>query len=98
MIAPRSMTNIEKQANSFTKVALPMAVGLPVVASPVPSYIGSPVLLCYNDKEWLCTLEKLIDDCQLRIEKAREGKEYIKDNYLLSDIGKKYVSIIELYM
>lgn len=95
MIAPRDILNRECYSHSFTKIALPMAVGLPVVASPIPSYIGSPALLCNNDAEWEKTLNRLIDDYEYRKEKAVEGMKYIQEKYILDVIGKQYVEIIE---
>ncbi|MBD5537244.1 MAG: glycosyltransferase family 4 protein [Lachnospiraceae bacterium] len=98
MIAPRPMEGIEKLAHSFTKVAYPLAVGIPAVASPVPSYVGTPVMLCHNDEEWYNTLEKLILDEKLRQEKGQEGRKYVRAFYSVPYIADKYIQIMKKYM
>lgn len=98
MIAPRPMEGIEGLAHSFTKVAYPLAVGLPAVASPVPSYIDTPVIICRSEDEWYNTLKTLISDENLRQEKGMEGRKYIKDYYSVSYIAGKYIQIIRKYM
>ncbi len=95
MIAPRDMSVKKNYEHSFTKIGLPMAIGLPVVASPLPSYIGSPALLCENMNEWEITLKKLILDKEYRAQKAEEGIDYIKKNYTIDIIGTKYIEIIK---
>ncbi len=98
MIAPRPMEGIEKLAHSFTKVAYPLAVGLPAVANPVPSYVDTPVMLCRNDEEWEQTLTKLILDSAERQKHGEEGRQYVYENYSLAVIGEKYRSIVEKLM
>lgn len=95
MIAPRPMEGIEKLAHSFTKVAYPLAVGLPAVASPVPSYVGTPVILCRNEEEWEQALTRLITDAKERERVGKLGREYVQANYSLQVIGTRYQSIIE---
>ena len=95
MIAPRPMEGIEQLAHSFTKVAYPLAVGLPAVANPVPSYIGTPVILCRNDKEWMETLTKLITDAEERKRIGKQGREYVKENFSLQKIGEEYRKLID---
>ena len=98
MIAPRPMEGIEKLAHSFTKVAYPLAVGLPAVANPVPSYVDTPVILCRNDEEWLQTLTKLITDAEEREKNGKLGRKYVHDHYSLQVIGEKYRTIVENLM
>ena len=90
MIAPRPMNGIGQSAHSFTKVAFPLAVGLPAVANPVPSYVGTPVILCRNDEEWTEALTKLITDVEERRKIGKQGREYVKDNFSLQKIGEEY--------
>lgn len=90
MIAPRPMEGIEQLAHSFTKVAYPLAVGLPAVASPVPSYIDTPVILCRSDEEWMEALTRLIIDAEERKRVGKQGREYVKKNFSLQKIGEEY--------
>lgn len=94
MIAPRPMEGIEKLAHSFTKVAYPLAVGLPAVANPVPSYVNTPVILCRDDVEWSATLERLITDSAERQKHGKLGREYVHAHYSLQVIGEKYRKIV----
>lgn len=94
MIAPRDMAITKNYEHSFTKIGLPMAVGLPVVASPVPAYYNSPAILCETEKEWKTELVKLIENLQYRETKANEGITYVKENYDINIIGSKYIQII----
>ncbi len=95
MIAPRPMEGIGQSAHSFTKVAYPLAVGLPAVANPVPSYVGTPVILCRNDEEWTEALTRLITNVEERRKVGKQGREYVKDNFSLQKIGEEYRKLID---
>ncbi|MCM1262426.1 MAG: hypothetical protein NC313_06860 [Butyrivibrio sp.] len=97
MIAPRPMKDIEKAQHTLTKIACPMAIGLPVAASPVPSYIDTPALLCYNEREWYKTLRKLIISVDERRAIGEASREYVKKNLSTDVIAKEYESIIKSY-
>lgn len=92
-IAPRKMEGIDKLSHSFTKVALTGAVGLPTVASPIPSYINTPVALCYNEQEWRETLSFLVQSPQLRQLEGGKLRDYIRENYSINVIGEQYKEI-----
>lgn len=95
MIAPRPMEGIEKLAHSFTKVAYPLAVGLPAVASPVPSYVDTPVILCRNEEEWMAELVKLAQSVEERSHVGTLGREYVRQHYSLQVVGEEYRRILE---
>lgn len=95
MIAPRPMDGIEHRGHSFTKAAYPLAVGLPVVASPLPSYLDTPVILCNTEQEWYDTLTNLIGNPDKRNRLAKQGIRYVKDNYSIEVIGEKYRGILK---
>lgn len=94
MIAPRPMEGIEKQQHTLTKIASPMATGLPVVASPVPAYIGTPAILCHNETEWYDALRKLILDEKERQRVGKESREYVKRHLATDAIVQEYLSVI----
>lgn len=96
MIAPRPMEGIEKLAHTLSKIAHPMAVGLPVVANPVPSYVGSPAVLCSDNREWKSALVKLIKDKNERERIGTISREYIRQHYSQESICKQYVNLIQL--
>ena len=89
-IAPRKTDGIELLSHSFTKVALTGAIGLPTVASPVPSYLGSPVVICQEEEQWYAELSKLIESYELREKKGTELRDFILQNYSLRVIGEQY--------
>ncbi len=95
MIAPRPMDGIEHRGHSFTKAAYPLAVGLPVVASPLPSYLNTPVILCNTEHEWYDTLKNLIENPDRRNQLADQGSRYVKDNYSIDVVGEKYIGILK---
>lgn len=97
MIAPRPMEGIERQQHTLTKIASPMAIGLPVVASPVPAYIGTPAILCNNEMEWYEALRKLILDVNERQKIGMESREYVKQHLATDVIAQEYLSVINLF-
>ena len=98
MIAPRPMDGIEKLAHTLSKVAHPMAVGLPAVANPVPSYLNTPVVLCDTNEQWYASLKELIRNPQLRQQLGNESSEYIKQHYSIETIGSQYLTILKKYL
>lgn len=95
MIAPRPMKGIEGLAHTLSKIAHPMAVGLPVVASPVPSYVGSPAILCTNDTQWQEALENLIERKEERERIGSLSRRYIKEHYSQEIICQQYINLIK---
>lgn len=96
-IAPRDLEDPYNRAHSFTKIGYPMAVGIPVIASPVDSYKNSPAILCSSKEEWETNLEKLIMDHEYREELSIKGVEYCK-NFSLQKIGKIYEAYLAQIM
>ena len=95
MIAPRPMEGIDRLAHTLSKIAHPMAVGIPVVANPVPSYVGTPAILCTNEEEWKTALCKLIEDKEERKRVGKLSRDYIRKNYSQEIICKQYLDILE---
>jgi len=96
MLAPRPMDGIEKRSHSFTKASYPLAVGLPTVASPLPSYYDTPVILCYNEDEWYERVKELITDVEMRQKIGDEGVKFVYENYSMEAVGKKYVEVLRM--
>ena len=92
-ISPRDMSKKYNHGHAFTKIGYPMAAGLPVVASPVPSYSGSPAFLCSSDNEWEECLEKLIIDASLRNSLGQQGRAYVRDHFSRDIIIGKYIDL-----
>jgi len=77
-----------------------MAMGIPVVASPVGEnnfvikneYNG---FLASNDSEWTENLEKLILNKTLRKKLGDNAYDFVKENYSLEIVAKKFIEMIE---
>lgn len=94
-IAPRDLSNPYNLGHSFTKIGYPMSVGIPVIASKVPSYIGSPALLCESKADWYDNLSLLLKDRQRREAIGKDGIAYCKENFSKPVITKKYLSFFD---
>jgi len=76
-----------------------MGMGIPVVASNVGNtkniisnnYDG---ILVNNDKEWLMSLTKLIDNPNLRAKLGINGRKKVENNYSLQVTSYKYLEIL----
>jgi len=75
-LAPRDLSDPYNLYHSFTKIGYPMACGLPVLASPIPSYLNSPAVICRNTSEWLKEIESLIEDVEKRQILSKAGINY----------------------
>lgn len=65
------MHNPFYRAKAFSKPLVYMALGLPVIASGIPSFTdlirdGQDGFIAYNDEEWIYKLACLVDDVELR--------------------------------
>lgn len=81
-LAPRDLHDAYNLGHSFTKIGIPMALGIPVVASPIPSYEGSPaILLNSNDACWYDTIEELLLDPKRCTQLSLEGRNYCKKHF-----------------
>ena len=94
-IAPRDLNDSYNLAHSFTKIGIAMAIGLPVIASPVPSYVGSPAILCSNKEEWMKGLVRLFTNPVLLRKLSEKGRTYVKKNYSISVIKRKYIEFFK---
>lgn len=97
-ISPRDLSRKYNLGHSFTRIAYPMSVGLPVVASPIPSYKDSPAILCSERKEWEDRLNNLICNCELRKKLGESGRIFVKNNFSADIIIKKYENLFNTLM
>jgi len=94
-VAPRKLDNSYDMGHSFTKVGYPMSVGLPVVASPVPSYLETPALIADKDEEWFNHLSMLISDQHAYNELSQKGISFVRNNFSLDRIGEMFLNIFK---
>jgi glycosyltransferase involved in cell wall biosynthesis len=89
--APRDLSDSYNLGHSFTKIGVAMAVGLPVIASPVPSYRDSPAILCDSKETWDAALARLFREHTLLNKLSKEGRRYVQKYYSPSVIKMKYI-------
>lgn len=94
-LAPRDLSQPYNLGHTLTKVAYPMSVGIPAVASAVPSYINREVLICNTEEEWYSALSKLITSAEYRQYVGDKSREFIRRNYTINQIGQQYIDLIE---
>ena len=97
-ISPRDLSRKYNLGHSFTRIAYPMSVGLPVIASPIPSYKDSPAILCSEKKEWEDMLNNLICNCALRKKLGESGRIFVKNNFSADIVIKKYENLFNTLM
>lgn len=97
-IAPRDLTSSYNLGHSFTKIAYPMAIGLPVVASPVPSYKDRVAILCEDEDCWYRQLKALIESPEKRTKLGNLGREFVRENFTIEKIGKQYSELFNQYL
>lgn len=89
-IAPRDLSDPYNLAHTFTKIGGAMAMGIPVVASPVPSYQSSPALLCETEGDWRKTLTALAAGEYNLNELSQRGTSYVWQHYRPEKIKADY--------
>jgi glycosyltransferase involved in cell wall biosynthesis len=95
-IAPRDLADTKNLGHSFTKIGIPMAVGLPIIASPVPAYQGSPAILCATPEEWQANLKLLFEDVKKRKTLSRAGRTYCQKRYSTQKIMQDYRDLFSM--
>ena len=89
-ITSRDMNWSYNLGHSFLKIGHPLAIGIPVVASPIPSYLKSPAIICNDKASWFNNIKELIEDSDLRSSLGRDSIKYCKANFSSNIIMKKY--------
>ncbi len=94
-IAPRDLSQSYNLGHSFTKIGYPMAVGIPIVASEVPSYAGSPAILCKNEADWYNNLASLLEDENHRKSLGERGASYCQKHFSATVTQKRYIDFFQ---
>ena len=92
-IAPRDLTDPYNLAHTFTKIGGAMAMGIPVVASPVPSYVGSPAIMCATNDDWNQTLTAIAAGEYDLVDLGKRSTEYTQKHYHPDKIKRDYESL-----
>lgn len=99
MVAPLQSTRWN-EGKSALRVGIGMALGIPVIASPVgeQKYVirhGVNGFLANNEEEWYTYLKILIEDEHLRKKMGKEGRKIAENELSLEVNGKKLYEIIK---
>lgn len=93
-IAPRQFDMAYKYNHTFTKIGAPMAIGLPIIASPMPSYLKSPALICNNRDEWSCIFDKLYKGYIDLQDLSQKGRTYCRSEFSWKQVREYYTDLI----
>lgn len=100
IISPKRLTNGYELAHTEYKISPGMAVGLPAVASPQPSYVEAIShkeggLIAHTDDDWYEALHSLSQDHNLRAQMGISARDTIVQLYSTPIIARKYLDLFE---
>lgn len=87
------------QVKSENRLTMKMAVGLPVVASPVPSYFevirqGQNGFIAHTNQDWLEHLQNLRDP-ELRHKLGQQARADVLEKYSIAAQAEKLITVLE---
>ena len=88
---PLEDTNYNRSKNNINLLEV-MALNIPIVASPIESYKGLPVLYAKTNYEWYECIEKLITDKDFRKDVGQTGYNFVHENYDMKKFVSKFQS------
>lgn len=94
-IAPRVLDQAYKYHHTFSKIGLPMACGLPVIASPVPAYRNSPAILCNTMQDWQTAFDNLYTGNIDLVNLSQRGKEYCRKEFSWERVRTYYSELFQ---
>lgn len=99
IISPKELVNAYEVGHTEYKITLGMAAGLPVVASPLQSYVEAVSagggIIASTSEEWLTALRKLADDYELRAEMGKKAWQTVVERYSTPVVAAQYLRVIE---
>jgi len=98
-VAPREVQDDYDRGHSFFKIGVFMAMGVPALAGPVPSYYlllgdGKGGAICQTMDDWKYHLERFLADSELR-SKWRLGARQAMHPYLTPYVAEQIDSLIK---
>lgn len=98
-ISPKILNNSYEFGHTEFKITTFMAQGVPVVASPQPSYLqairhGENGLIASTRNEWRASLEQCIEDPSLRNRLGDRARADVMKNYSTGVVARRYAAAI----
>ena len=89
----------EQPAKSANRAVQAMALGKPVLASPLPAYLevikeGENGYICRSERDWEKALERLASDAELR-KKMGDAARKAAQPFSMDEVGKKWVDFLK---
>jgi glycosyltransferase involved in cell wall biosynthesis len=99
IISPKRLVNAYEMAHTEYKITLGMAVGLPAVASPQPSYVEAighrgGGIIADTPEEWRDAFERLVASPGLRRELGERARQTVAERYATEVIGAEYLALL----
>jgi glycosyltransferase involved in cell wall biosynthesis len=100
IISPKQLCNGYEMGHTEYKITLGMAIGLPAIASPQPSYVeaishNNGGIIAHTAEEWFTALKRLTSDHQLRGEMGVRAKQTVMECYSIPVVAQKYLKVFE---
>lgn len=100
IISPKRLCNGYVMGHTEYKIALGMAVGLPAVASPQPSYVeaishNGGGIIAEIDQEWFEALSEVAGNSRKRSEIGRQARRTVLECYSTPVVAEKYLAVLE---
>ena len=97
IISPRQLANPYNQSHTEWKITLGMAVGLPVIASPQPSYLDvaklaahpKAVTICASDADWCDAFGEAMGEVDFQ-DRSRASVDVVQSHYASSVVAKMH--------
>ena len=99
IISPKRLVNAYEMAHTEYKITLGMAVGLPAVASPQPSYVeavghrGGGFIVDTPD-EWRDALKQLVSSPALRADLGERARQTVAERYATPVVAAAYLAFL----
>ena len=100
IISPKRLINAYEMGHTEYKITLGMAVGLPAVASPQPSYVeaishaGGGILAETSD-QWRSALQQLVEDPRLREDLGERAARTVRERYTTAVTAASYLQVLK---
>jgi glycosyltransferase involved in cell wall biosynthesis len=100
IISPKYLTSGYEMGHSEYKITLGMAMGLPAVASPQPSYVEAIEyrgggFVARTPREWLEALTCLADSPERRASMGALAQQTVIERYATPVVARQYLDVLE---